>query len=175
MLPKILKTYKLSKKSSGFTLVELLVVVAIIAILATISVTVFSAAQGGARDGKRRSEINSIAKSIESAKDYGATTQVYKYDSTLSGNDFPRGVPEDPVTTQKYCIAVSTSSTPIADATTWADTDTCPTAPAGYITFASAITALAGDDLQDGTAKSWNICAKLERSSTRFCVKSLTK
>ncbi len=49
----------------GFTLIELLVVIAIIAILSVIGFTVFTNVQKGARDAKRRSDIDAIAKALE--------------------------------------------------------------------------------------------------------------
>lgn len=49
----------------GFTLVELLVVVAIIAILAVIGLTIFSNLQKGARDSRRKGDLDAIAKAME--------------------------------------------------------------------------------------------------------------
>lgn len=49
----------------GFTLVELLVIIAIIAILSVIGVTVFSGVQKNARDAKRRADLDSIRLALE--------------------------------------------------------------------------------------------------------------
>lgn len=51
--------------STGFTLVELLVVVAIIAVLSVIGITVFTGVQKQARDAKRKADIQSIQKALE--------------------------------------------------------------------------------------------------------------
>ncbi len=52
-------------KRKGFTLIEVLVVVAIIAILAILGLALFGNVQRNARDGRRRSDINAIAKAME--------------------------------------------------------------------------------------------------------------
>ncbi len=54
-----------SKIYQGFTLVELLVVIAILAILATLGVTNFQSARIKARDLARKSDLQTIAKSLE--------------------------------------------------------------------------------------------------------------
>lgn len=48
----------------GFTLVELLVVITIIAILSIIGLVVFTNIQKGARDAKRRADMDAIAKAL---------------------------------------------------------------------------------------------------------------
>lgn len=56
-------------RRSGFTLIELMVVVSIIAFLAVIGVAAFSNAQAQARDGRRRADVDAIAAALESNRD----------------------------------------------------------------------------------------------------------
>ena len=49
----------------GFTIVELLIVIVVIAILASISVVAYNGIQQRSRDSIRKADINSIAKSLE--------------------------------------------------------------------------------------------------------------
>lgn len=55
-------------ESKGFTLIELLVVIAIIAVLSVVGIVLFTNVQKGARDSKRRVDIDSIAKAYEIKK-----------------------------------------------------------------------------------------------------------
>ncbi len=55
----------LKKAQKGFTIIELLIVIAIIAILATIVLVTYNGAQAKARDSKRVSDINSIQTKLE--------------------------------------------------------------------------------------------------------------
>ena len=67
----------------AFTLVELLVVVAIIGILATVVVISYSGAQDKARDSRRVSDIQTISQAIQlEANTRGSSTY---YDSACSG------------------------------------------------------------------------------------------
>lgn len=52
-------------KQRGFTLIEILVSIAIVAILTTIAISTYSNAQKIARDGKRKSDLNAIATALE--------------------------------------------------------------------------------------------------------------
>ena len=54
----------MQKRISGFTIVELLIVIVIIAILAAISIVVYSGMQNRSRDAARASSINSITKAL---------------------------------------------------------------------------------------------------------------
>lgn len=55
----------MKKSVSGFTIVELLIVIVVIAILASISVVAFTGIQGRARDSERQSELNGVMKALE--------------------------------------------------------------------------------------------------------------
>jgi len=52
-------------KKSGFTLVELLIVIAIIAVLSIIGITIYSGIQKNARDSRRKADIDAITKAFE--------------------------------------------------------------------------------------------------------------
>ncbi|MBU1000527.1 type II secretion system GspH family protein [Patescibacteria group bacterium] len=52
-------------RKHGFTLVELLITVSIIAILASIGISVYSSLQKNARDGKRQADLRSIQSALE--------------------------------------------------------------------------------------------------------------
>lgn len=53
------------KKTNGFTIVELLIVIVVIAILAAITVVAFNGVQGRSRDAQRVSDMQSIVKALE--------------------------------------------------------------------------------------------------------------
>lgn len=164
---------KKSKIFCGFTLIELLVTISILAILGTISITVFFTAQQTTRDGKRLAEISSLARSIEVAKDY--QTKKYFYNAQNFAKDYPNGAPEDPLNPsngRKYCVSVNTSSTtpPASCNINWVSD--CPSScnGASYVTVNQAL-----NDFVTGNVLSWNICASMERATLPHCEKSLTK
>lgn len=146
--------------AKGFTLIELLVAISILAILAVIGVSIFAGAQRNARDGKRKADIDQIARAIETEKDPAGAAATYAYSSSDFSSDFPGGV-KDP-SSYLYCL-VNNSGT--ADpAATW--TTTCPV---GYSTLLDAAgaftTAVSG-------SSGWKICAPQEGGVT-YCKTSL--
>lgn len=168
-----MKTAQHVKSSLGFTLIELMVVIALIAILSVIGVSVYSNTQKQARDAARRTDIDSLAKSIESSRD--VTASVYAYSATNYASDFPTAKPKDPVGTTLYCYSGSTTAAAtIADptATTWATSATCPTSWVSLVdgsgNFGTAFPVTAGAQF-----KTWKLCARLEVGSAVFCKTSL--
>lgn len=167
LLPKTLNN------PSGFTLVELLVIISIIAILAVVGFSVFNGAQAQARDGRRRSEIDALGKAIESSKNPGVTPNTYAYTVADFNADFPTNRPDDPTAARDYCIAVSAANPPVppAVATTNAATG-CPTGGAAMTIINTTATPTTGIPIA-ATTTAWTLCASLERGTAPFCVQSL--
>ena len=104
-----------SLRKAGFTLIELMVVVAIIGILMAAGILAFSNAQQNARDAKRRADIDAISKALEQ---FNANSGVGLYTDTEADLDefFPTGsLPTDPrggsydlkLTTSAYCVCAT--------------------------------------------------------------------
>lgn len=77
----------------GFTIVELLIVIVVIAILASISIVAYNGVQGRARDSKRASDIAAIEKAIRSYDGINEGARLsYGYTDTASsgGWDYSR-------------------------------------------------------------------------------------
>lgn len=170
----------MNKDNKGFTLVELLVVISIIAILSVVGLTLFNGAQQNARDARRKSDIDAIAAALEAKRVPGTA-----YYSAITATDFSSGsIPADSTTAQ-YCIKLFTTNSdeakdiatnPLPTSTTWiADLDgtgsgvnKCPT---GYLLSSISTSPSYGFDParwpSSGatTVKSWRVCAKLESGS----------
>ncbi len=87
-----------SVNKSGFTLVELLVVITIIAILSVIGITIFTGVQKNARDAQRRGDVDAISKAWE--VHYSQTTPNYPaLQATWFSN---QSIPRDPLTNVAY-------------------------------------------------------------------------
>ena len=88
------------QKTKGFTLVELLVTIAIIGILASIIVVNISGARKQARDAKRQSELKAIQTALEQYANQNAG--VYPDDVAALVPTFLASVPADPTPGQSY-------------------------------------------------------------------------
>lgn len=94
------------RSAAGFSLIELMVVVAIIAVLSTVGFAAFTGAQQRSRDAKRRADILALQKGEEQ----------YYLDSGISSYGDPNVVlssylvggvlPKDPSTKQDYFMSV---------------------------------------------------------------------
>jgi prepilin-type N-terminal cleavage/methylation domain-containing protein len=129
------KTIKKAQK--GFTIIELLIVIAIIAILALLVLNNFQGAQAKARDQQRTTDINNIHAKLE---EFYNENNYYK--STLDAADL-KGIDDGSLKDPQGGEAPATSQ--VADATA-ADAaagptgDTVGTAGYAYITYPSGCT-----------------------------------
>lgn len=172
------KMKKLSQQ--GFTLIELMVVIAIIAILAMVSIGIFSGVQGNARDGRRIAEVNALAKNVESTRD--PITGKYTYTSAQFSADYPNGLTDPSDSSTYYCLAVSsiavtppttnpknTSGTFDCPQTTVEDTTHGGNAGVAYKPVKSEMTAPTADLY-------FSVCAvRSERGSKPFCQSQFLK
>lgn len=135
----------------GFTLVELLIVVSVIAILAVIGLAIFTGIQSRGRDAARKANLTAISKAMET--NYNETTGQY---AALADTMFASGViPKDPLNGAsscqtnvcKYCVRSSSGNC-------------APTDPA----VATA---------QPPAGATYMVCANLEQGSpTYICIGS---
>ncbi len=77
-MPKL----KINLKYLGFTLIELMIVIVIIAILATIGLVMYTNVQRSARDSKRIQDINAIQNALEQYRAFNGSYP--QYDSVIN-------------------------------------------------------------------------------------------
>lgn len=89
---------KVGQKQTGFTIVELLIVVVVIGVLAAVSIAAFGAVRQKAADEKRDADVSTYMKAISLARNsasnhlYGITTSTYSAGSCVSATDNPGAV-----------------------------------------------------------------------------------
>lgn len=101
------------KKQKGFTIVELLIVIVVIAILATLVIVTFTGIQRKARDSQRQTDINAVASHVEA---FYAQYGYYPTEADLALASFQtsymKGLdPQALIDPKGTAIATATSST----------------------------------------------------------------
>ena len=101
-----MKIKSLPRGRGGFTLIEILVTISIIALLTMIGVTNFRVAHQKARDGRRQGDLEQIKAALEL---YRTDEAEYPVDintgdpiQSPTGTIYMNEVPTDPLTTQDY-------------------------------------------------------------------------
>lgn len=157
----------------GFTLIELMVAISIVAILATVGLVVFSNTQKQARDSRRTQDIASIANALQVKRPAGSI-----FYPGLVGADFANGnVPVDPKTggtsAQFYCLYYLTTVPPAAppapQPANWGTT-ACPAVGSATTVTVNSTTIL--NLPSPATVTSWIVCAALEGSANVVCDQS---
>lgn len=118
-LPKDLSQGPVARQT-GFTLVELLIVIAIISLLATVGVVTYAGLQKDAKDAKRKADIETISTVLES----NYTPGLNPYPSA-SGSLFTEGfIPTPPAGTLNSLGTPETSYifVSVADSNNWVST-----------------------------------------------------
>lgn len=147
----------------GFTLVELLVAITIVAVLAVVGIVIFSGVQSRARDTKRTQDLAAVAATLENKKTPGSIFYL-----PITTGDFTAGVvPSDPKSpAQKYCYWGLNTVPPVppiqAPAVAGVDWATCVLSGTA-VNYTSSVTA--GIPVETDKITSWTICAKLEGGS----------
>lgn len=161
-------SFDYAQGKQGFTLIELMVVVAVIAILATIGLVIFSGVQQRARDAKRQEDVQAIVKGLEVNKTQGSITYSQINSSWFGGN----AVPVEAIGyTPQYTLIYSTSGAPtsitLASSPTWGATtiniatSNFTTVPSTGITL-SPITVANSVPSSTSLFTAFQVCARLE-------------
>ncbi len=95
----------ISGKRSGFTLLELLIVIGLIGILVMIAAVAYSSAQKKSRDSRRNSDMKAIQAATEQY--YSDHNGIYPTDSTDIASYMPGGMPNDPKNADLYVYTIS--------------------------------------------------------------------
>lgn len=158
----------------GFTLVELMVAIAIVAVLATVGFVIFTNTQKNARDTRRRGDLDAISNAFEGhylpiagTCDGQLTPSTQPTYCALQKTWFTsKTVPLDPLGTgkQKYCMTQNNDSTVIDDLTinTWANANTCPT---DWVEVLEKIP----DPATVANFNSWKVCTYFESQKAILC------
>lgn len=96
-----------AQKQKGFTIVELLIVVVVIAILAAITIVAFNGIQNRAKETSVMSEVSQAVRKIESSKS-GSTTESYPSNASQAGVQNVTGLTYSyDASSASYCVQIT--------------------------------------------------------------------
>jgi len=99
------------RRTSGFTLMELLIVIAIIAILVAVAVVSYSSVQKKSRDSRRASDMKAVQNAFEQYyADHNSSYPSSADDLIASSAYLPVGYPTDPKNSGTYVYPSPTTS-----------------------------------------------------------------
>ncbi len=149
---------KLLSSRKGFTLVELMVVIAIIAILAVIGFAIFNGQQVNARNARRRQDLEAIANALEANRALGTT-----YPSLAATFFANNTIPIDPsgATNRVYCAASNTAQIPNLTTVNWSTLNTCP--------LVSGVQWNPVTTPAPATGAFWTVCVMFENPNSVAC------
>lgn len=146
---------------SGFTIIELLIVIAIIGILATLVLTNFQGAQAKGRDTVRKSDINSIYQKLEEFyNEKGGYPDVALTETVLPGIDV--GAFQDPKQTGSQTLTSNINTTTVPTGTV-----AIPTSD-GYVYNGYSCTGTTGS-----TCAKYTLATRLEKDTAGYSKVSL--
>ena len=96
-------------KNKGFTLLELLVVIGIIAILIAFTSASYSTAQRGGRDARRKSDLKAMQDALE--QDYADSSFSYPTTCSDASTNLKSAWPDDPINDATYFYVETCSAT----------------------------------------------------------------
>jgi general secretion pathway protein G len=105
---------KIKKISQGFTFIEILVVVTIIAVLTMVGVTNFKVANQKARDGRRQGDLQQIRAALElyrTDQNVYPTTAEFVSPLEADGTTYIELIPTDPLEANSYVYDSADGST----------------------------------------------------------------
>jgi prepilin-type N-terminal cleavage/methylation domain-containing protein len=100
---------KIPKLKRGFTLLELLIVISIIAILVGLSSVSYTTAQKKTRNSKRRGDMKSVQNAFEQYN--SINTGYFANCTTMATGSLPNGLPTDPKNAAPYTYSFSCPDT----------------------------------------------------------------
>jgi len=98
---KNMKNKKIKLNKSGFTLIELIVSITIIAVMTVVAAVSFTGVGKKARDGRRIADLQKIALSLEALKQQGGGS-TYPANTTSLVPNYIQSLPKDPKTAADY-------------------------------------------------------------------------